>query len=46
MNKTKLPKNPDILTTILDYPFNNQELILQAFRHPSYVYEKDDPRDI
>jgi len=43
MNKTELPKNPDILATILDYPFNNQELIFQAFRHPSYVYEKDDP---
>ena len=42
MNKHKLPKNPDNLATILGYSFNNQELIFQAFRHPSYVYEKDD----
>lgn len=42
MNKHKFPKNPDNLATILGYSFNNQELIFQAFRHPSYVYEKDD----
>jgi len=42
MNKHKLPKNPNNLATILGYSFNNQELIFQAFRHPSYVYEKDD----
>jgi len=42
MNSPKLPKNADTLATILDYSFNNQELILQAFRHPSYVYEKDE----
>jgi len=42
MNSPKLPKDPDTLTTLLGYSFNNQELILQAFRHPSYVYEKDE----
>ena len=42
MNNPKLPKNPDTLATILGYSFNNQELILQVFRHPSYVYEKDE----
>ena len=43
MDKGKLPKKPDNLTAILDYSFKNQELLSQAFRHPSYVYEKDDP---
>ncbi len=42
MNNPKLPKNPDTLATTLGYSFNNQELILQAFKHPSYVYEKDE----
>jgi ribonuclease-3 len=42
MNNPKLPKNPNTLATILGYSFNNQELILQALRHPSYVYEKDE----
>jgi len=42
MNKPKLPKNPDELSAIINYPFKNQELMSQAFRHPSYVYEKDD----
>jgi ribonuclease-3 len=42
MNSPKLPKDPDTLATLLGYSFNNQELILQAFRHPSYVYEKDE----
>ncbi len=42
MNKRKLPKNPDNLAKILNYSFKNQELISQAFMHPSYVYEKDD----
>jgi len=42
MNNPKLPKNTDTLATTLGYSFNNQELILQAFRHPSYVYEKDE----
>jgi len=41
-NNPKLPKNPDTLATILGYSFNDQELILQAFRHPSYVYENDE----
>lgn len=42
MNKHKLPINPDNLAPIVDYSFKNQELLLHAFRHPSYVYEKDD----
>jgi ribonuclease-3 len=42
MNNPKLPKDPDTLATVLGYSFNDQELILQAFRHPSYVYEKDE----
>jgi len=42
MSKHKLPKNPDDLAAILDYSFENHELLYQAFRHPSYVYEKDD----
>lgn len=41
MNKRELPKNPINLTTVLDYSFKNQELLTQAFRHPSYVYEKN-----
>ena len=42
MNSGTLPKNPDNLAAILDYSFKSQELLSQAFRHPSYVYEKDD----
>ena len=42
MDKLKLPKNFNELATMLDYSFNNQELMFQAFRHPSYVYEKGD----
>jgi len=42
MNKQNLPENPSNLAQILDYSFRDQELLLQAFRHPSYVYEKDD----
>ena len=42
MSKPNLPKNPDSLTTILGYFFTNQELLFQAFRHPSYVYENED----
>jgi len=41
MVKRELPKNPDDLAIILDYSFKDQELLYQAFRHPSYVYEKD-----
>ncbi len=44
MSKQKLPKNPDDLTKVTDYSFKNQELLYQAIRHPSYVYEKDSPR--
>jgi len=43
MNKGKLPEDPNNLAEILDYSFKNQELLTQALRHPSYVYEKDDP---
>ncbi len=43
MDKGKLPKKSDNLTAILNYSFKNQELLSEAFRHPSYVYEKDDP---
>lgn len=28
------------LAHLLDYSFNNEELLYQALRHPSYVYEK------
>ena len=42
MNKPEIPKNPNNLTTVLHYSFKNQELLSRAFRHPSYVYEKDD----
>jgi len=44
MSNPKLPKNPDSLATILGYFFTNQELLSQAFRHPSYVYENEDLR--
>ncbi len=43
MKKAKFPKNPEDLATSLDYSFKDQELLLQALRHPSYVYETDDP---
>ena len=43
MEQEKLPKNPKSLSTKLDYSFSNEELLLQAIRHPSYVYEKEDP---
>lgn len=42
MNQETLPKNPDFLSPLLGYSFTNHELLLQAFRHPSYVYEKED----
>ena len=42
MSKPKLPKNPEDLAGELDYSFNNLELLYQAFRHPSYVYENND----
>jgi ribonuclease-3 len=44
MSKCKLPKDPDDLARVTDYSFKNQELLYQAIRHPSYVYEKDNPR--
>lgn len=43
MNQGTLPKNPGSLSPLLGYSFTNHELLLQAFRHPSYVYEKEDP---
>jgi ribonuclease-3 len=42
MSKPKLPKNPEDLAGELDYCFQNQELLYRAFRHPSYVYEKNE----
>jgi ribonuclease-3 len=44
MSKRKLPQDPDDLARVTDYSFKNQELLYQAIRHPSYVYEKDNPR--
>ena len=44
MNKSKLPKNPEDLAPIVDYSFQDRGLLFRAFRHPSYVYESDDPR--
>jgi ribonuclease-3 len=43
MNQGTLPKNPGSLSPLLGYSFTNHELLLQAFRHPSYVYEKEHP---
>jgi ribonuclease III len=44
MLKTRrLPKDPDDLARVVDYFFKNRELLYQALRHPSYVYEQDDP---
>jgi len=43
MNQNMLPKNTDALTSLLGYSFANHDLLFQAFRHPSYVYEKGDP---
>lgn len=44
MSNQKVPKDPDDLARVTDYSFKNQELLYQAIRHPSYVYEKDNPR--
>ena len=41
MSKPKLPKNPEYLAEELGYCFADQEFLYQAFRHPSYVYEKN-----
>ena len=41
MDDRKLPKNPDNLSVRLDYLFKNKELLFEAIRHPSYVYEMD-----
>jgi len=42
MSKSKLPKDPENLAGELDYSFKDLELLYQAFRHPSYVYENND----
>ena len=42
MSKPKLAKNPEGLARELDYSFKSLELLYQAFRHPSYVYENND----
>ena len=39
MGTHKLPKNHDELAALLGYSFKTQDLIVQALRHPSYVYE-------
>ena len=38
----KSAKNPEGLARELDFSFNNLELLYQAFRHPSYVYENNE----
>ncbi len=44
MTKTPtVPKDPHDLARLVDYSFKNPELLYQALRHPSYVYEQDDP---
>jgi ribonuclease III len=43
MNQGMPSKNTESLCTLLGYSFKDYELLLQAFRHPSYVYEKEDP---
>jgi ribonuclease III len=41
VNCQKLPKNSNKLSSSLDYSFKKQELLFEALRHPSYVYEMD-----
>jgi ribonuclease-3 len=43
MKRRSVPKDPDDLVAVLDYSFKNRELLYQALRHPSYVYEQGDP---
>lgn len=43
MNQGIPLKNAGSLCAVLDYSFKDYELLLQAFRHPSYVYEREDP---
>ncbi len=43
MKKLDLPSNPQELLASLGYRFKNPGLLQQAFKHPSYVYEKKEP---
>ena len=43
MKRRSVPKDPDDLVAVFDYSFKNRELLYQALRHPSYVYEQGDP---
>lgn len=40
MEKQKISQSLDSLSNIFEYSFKNEELLYQALRHPSYVYEK------
>jgi ribonuclease-3 len=40
-NCQELPKNPNELSSTIGYSFKDQELLFEALRHPSYVYEMD-----
>ena len=40
MKEQKISQNFDSLSHILEYSFKKEELLYQALRHPSYVYEK------
>lgn len=40
MKKQKISQSLDSLSNIFEYSFKNEELLYQALRHPSYVYEK------
>jgi ribonuclease III len=43
MDEEKSIKSTESLCAMAGYSFKDYELLLQAFRHPSYVYEKEDP---
>jgi len=40
MKNNEILHDLDSLTHLLDYSFNKEDLLYQALRHPSYVYEK------
>ena len=40
MKEQKISQSLDSLSHILEYSFKKEELLYQALRHPSYVYEK------
>jgi ribonuclease-3 len=44
MNQAMPPKNTDFLSSLLGYSFKDYDLLLQALRHPSHVYEEENPR--